>query len=277
MRSAEAFKQQIDQAMLKADPGVKPISPNYDAKNLEAITVPQNPAIQSSGLGVFAAAEQLRQAKTTATAKGVGLSSSGANIQSSVATSASSPNLSINSVTFAEDSCQNKSFVFTVTLSKLANKAVSVRYATSDGAPNQTGVAAFANKDYLPVSGTLSFSHDTAIKGPNGTYLLKIAVPLGNYVVSTGTNDGRSFTVTLSGATNATITRTRGVGTLLNAATSCAGVAYNACFTSVNHFGSIESCTVTQVNLSTITRQYCSLAGLGSRPFQTRTSPPVTR
>src|SRR5262249_43428079 len=98
--------------------------------------------------------------------------------------------LSINDVSLAEDNCQNTSFVFTVTLSHLGLLPVTVNYATSDGSPNQTGTAAVANQDYVPVSGTLTITHGMPPNSPHGSYLRTITVPLGNHVVSSGTNDG---------------------------------------------------------------------------------------
>jgi hypothetical protein len=148
------------------------------------------------------------------------------------------PTLSINDVSLAEDSCQNKSFVFTVTLSRLESKPVTVNFATSDG-------TATANNDYVPVSGTLTFD-DHVPNGPKGSHLLTIAVPLGNYVVASGTNDGRTFTVALSGAANATIEKTQGVGTLLHAGLSCVPTINAACF--VSSCGAARSCK--QANFS---------------------------
>ena len=168
--------------------------------------------------------------------------------QAAASTTAGGPTLSINDVTLVEDSCQGNSFVFTVALSKLASKMASVHYATSNGRPDQTGAAALANNDYVPVSGTLTFTHNMRPNGPEGSYLLTISVPLGNYVVSAGGNDARAFTVTLSGATNAVISKAQGVGTLLNAAIGCTGLSDNVCFTAVNYCGATTSCTVKKVH-----------------------------
>ena len=170
--------------------------------------------------------------------------------------------LSINDVSLPEDSCQNRSFVFTVTLSHLGVQPVTVNYATSDGSPNHTGTAAVANEDYVPVSGTLTITHDMPPNGPHGSYLRAITVPLGNHVVSSGANDGREFTVTLSGATNATITRPQGAGTLTNAAVSCVPAQNGVCF--VNFCGATTSCT--NVNRSATAEPYPELAGLGIYP-----------
>ena len=164
--------------------------------------------------------------------------------------------LSINDVTLAEDNCQNTSFVFTVTLSRLRDhQAVSVSYATQDG-------GAVANKDYVPTAGTLIFTHGMKPNGPHGSYLLVISVPLGNYVVSSGGNDARTFTVQLSGATNATITKAQGVGTLTNAALSCMPAQNGVCF--VNFCGATISCM--NVNRSATSTPYPVLAGVNGPP-----------
>ncbi len=166
------------------------------------------------------------------------------------------PVLSINDVILAEDSCQGKSFVFTVTLSHLGRAPVTVNYATSDGSPSGIGAAAVAGNDYVATSGTLTFDHSTPPNGPRGSDIRTIAVPLGDYVVSTGGIDERSFTVTLNGATNATISRAQGTGTLLDAATNCAPAHDAGCF--VNFCGATTACK--NVNRSATATPYCQLA-----------------
>ena len=169
-----------------------------------------------------------------------------------VGASQPAPTLSVNDVTLSEDSCQNTTFLFTVTLSKLPSKGVTVDYATSNG-------SALAGEDYVATSGSLTFTHKTATKGPQGSYLLTVSVPLGNHVVS-GASKG--FTLTLSGATNATISDAEGVGTLLAPAAGCAPSTNAGC--SVNFCGATTTCQ--QVNRSADATPYCSLAGLGTTP-----------
>jgi protein-disulfide isomerase len=169
---------------------------------------------------------------------------------------AGQPTLSINDVTVAEDSCQNTALFFTVTLSYLGRQPATVNYATSDGSPSGTGTAAVGGKDYVPVAGTLTFTHSMPPNGPKGSYLKTVTVPLGNYVVSTGTNDGRAFTITLSGATNATVSKSQGVGTLLDAALSCMPTQNAGCF--VNFCGATTSCK--NVNISATATPFCQLA-----------------
>src|SRR6266508_4196429 len=121
------------------------------------------------------------------------------------------PTLSVDDVSLSEDSCQHTTFLFTVTLSKLPSKAVTVDYSTSDG-------SALAGQDYVATSGSLTFTHKTATKGAQGSYLLTVGVPLGNHVVSA---TSKTFTLTLSGASNATIAKAQGIGTLMDPAASC--------------------------------------------------------
>src|SRR5215831_13190033 len=192
----------------------------------------------------------VRQSQATATVKGT-------------PATAAEPTLSINDVTLTEDSCQNKNFVFTVTLSKSTGKSVTVQYATADGSPGQTGTAAVANKDYVPVAGTLTFSHSSRPNGPQGSQLATIIVPLGNYVTSSPANETKIFTVTLSHATNASITKPQGVGAMLNPASSCLPAENGSCF--VNYCGAARSCT--QVNRSAAETPYAELAGLGITPI----------
>jgi hypothetical protein len=170
------------------------------------------------------------------------------------------PTLSINDVTLDESTCEGPAFVFTVTLSYLGRAPVTVNYATSDGPPGAGGIAAVGGQDYVPVSGVLTFMHDGMPNGPRGSYVQTITVPLGNHVVSTGANDGRTFTLALSGATNATIIKPQGAGTLTNAALSCAPAQHASCY--VNFCGATTACK--SLNKSAVGpafggNNYCSL------------------
>ena len=172
------------------------------------------------------------------------------------------PALSINDLALDESSCESPKFVFTVTLSHLGKQPVTVSYATSDGSPSGLGTAAVAGKDYAAASGTLTFDHLTPPNGSHGIFLETITVPLGNYVATSGSNVGRAFTVTLSGATNATISKAQGVGTLLNAAVSCEPSQNAQCF--VNFCGANAACK--NVNRSAIATPFAVLAGVNGPP-----------
>jgi hypothetical protein len=178
------------------------------------------------------------------------LSSSGLHAQPGL------PALSINDVRLDESACASPSFVFTITLSHLRGQPVTVNYATSDGPPSGIESGAVGGKDYTPTSGTLIFDRSMPPNGPRGSYERTIVVPLGNYVASTVSNDGRAFTVTLSGATNASIGKAQGAGTLMNAALSCAPAQHAGCF--VSFCGATRAC-------KQVDRSSCSLP-IAGRP-----------
>ena len=87
---------------------------------------------------------------------------------------------------------------FTVTLDSASTNQVSVNYATANG----TGVA---GTDYTQTSGTLVF--------PAGVTTETVNVPV--TTVATG-GPTKTFTLTLSGASGATISRAQGTGSILN-------------------------------------------------------------
>ncbi|MGD9635429.1 MAG: Calx-beta domain-containing protein, partial [Pirellulales bacterium] len=89
-------------------------------------------------------------------------------------------------------------FVFTVNLSAGSGQPVTVNYATSNG-------TATAGSDYTATSGTLTFAPGTT------SQLVTVLVNADNTVES-----DESFTVTLSGAANATIGTATGNGTITN-------------------------------------------------------------
>ncbi len=87
---------------------------------------------------------------------------------------------------------------FTVTLSAASGQQVTVGYATSNG-------TAIAGSDYTSASGTLTFTA--------GVTSQTITVPI---LDDAATEASESFTVTLSGATNATIADGSAVGTIVD-------------------------------------------------------------
>ncbi|QIR79523.1 hypothetical protein FA592_11935 [Sulfurospirillum diekertiae] len=107
------------------------------------------------------------------------------------------PTLSIADASLAEGNSGTSYMNFTVTLSPSAN--ASVNYTTANG-------TATAGSDYITTSGTLTF---TSV----GTTTQTISVPiLGDTVIE----PDETFTVTLSNASGATISRTTATGTILN-------------------------------------------------------------
>ena len=108
------------------------------------------------------------------------------------------PALTINDVSVAEGDTGSVAATFTVTLSAVSGRNVTVGYATA----NNTAVAP---GDYTAVSSTLTFTPGQTTKTVtvqvNGDLIAEI---------------DETFFVDLSGATNATIGDSRGVGTIID-------------------------------------------------------------
>ena len=108
------------------------------------------------------------------------------------------PGASINNVTQAEGNAGTTAFVFTVTLSATSGQTVTVNYATANG-------TATAGSDFLATSGTLTFAP--------GVTSQTINVPV---IGDTVNEANETFSVILSGPTNAFIAVASGLGTILN-------------------------------------------------------------
>ncbi len=109
------------------------------------------------------------------------------------------PSLSIDDVTLSEGNSSTTAFNFTVTLSPASNQTVTVNYATADS-------AAAAPSDY------------TAIASTQLTFLAGETTKPVSVLVNGDTTiePDETFTVNLSGATNANIGDSQGVGTITN-------------------------------------------------------------
>jgi hypothetical protein len=108
------------------------------------------------------------------------------------------PQLSIGDAWVVEGDAATTTATFDVTLSPASGRAVTVGWATSDGSATQLS-------DYVAGSGTLTFAAgdtgktiDVTVKGDTTAEL------------------DETFTVNLSGATNATVNDAQGVGTILD-------------------------------------------------------------
>jgi large repetitive protein len=108
------------------------------------------------------------------------------------------PSLSINDVSVTEGNTGTVNATLTVTLSAASGQTVVVNYATADG-------TAIAPTDYVSASGTLTF--------PPGATTRIVTIPVRG---DTTPEADETFTVTLSGATNATVSRATGTVTILN-------------------------------------------------------------
>ncbi len=110
------------------------------------------------------------------------------------------PSISINDVTVTEGNSGTTNAVFTVSLSKAFAEAVTVNYATVDG------TATTANNDYVAAAGTITFNSGETSK--------TISVIVNG---DTEKEEDELFYVDLSNASsNATVTTSRGTGTILD-------------------------------------------------------------
>ncbi|WP_425530276.1 beta strand repeat-containing protein [Xanthomonas campestris] len=108
------------------------------------------------------------------------------------------PSLSINDVSINEGNSGTTMATFTVSLSAASGQTVSVNYASADG-------TATAGSDYVARSGTLTFAPGTTAQG--------VAITVNG---DTAVEPNETFSVGLSGASNASIARATGAGTILN-------------------------------------------------------------
>ncbi len=108
------------------------------------------------------------------------------------------PSLAVNDVTISEGNSGSKNAVFTVSLSAASGKTVTVNFATANG-------TATAGVDYTARSGTLTFNPGETSK--------TVSVPI---IGDTVVEGNETFSVNLSGASNATIADTQGVATISN-------------------------------------------------------------
>ena len=108
------------------------------------------------------------------------------------------PTLSITDVSMTEGNSGTKNFNFTVSLSPASSQTVMVNYGTANN-------SAIAPGDYTPVSGTLTFTVGQTSK--------TVFVPVKGDATY---EPNEEFWVLLSGATSATISDNKGVGTIRN-------------------------------------------------------------
>jgi disulfide oxidoreductase YuzD len=108
------------------------------------------------------------------------------------------PTISINDVTVIEGNSGTKNMVFTVTLSAVSSQTVSVNFATANN-------TATAGSDYIAASGTISFAP--------GITNQQVSVVMNGDTTFEGYD---TFYVNLTNATNATITDSQGIGTIIN-------------------------------------------------------------
>ncbi|MGH3082195.1 MAG: beta strand repeat-containing protein [Gaiellaceae bacterium] len=108
------------------------------------------------------------------------------------------PALTVNDVTVIEGTAGTTNATFTVTLSALSGRTVTVGYATANG-------TATTPADYTGTSGTLTFAAGETTK--------TVTVP----VIGDGLDEGNeTYFLNLSNPGNATIADNQGIGTILN-------------------------------------------------------------
>ncbi|WP_426789037.1 putative Ig domain-containing protein [Xanthomonas campestris] len=108
------------------------------------------------------------------------------------------PTLSIDDVSVNEGNSGTTTATFTVTLSAASGQTVLVNYASADG-------TATAGSDYVARSGTLTFAPGTTAQG--------VAITVNG---DTAVEPNETFSVGLSGVSNASIARATGTGTIIN-------------------------------------------------------------
>ncbi|MBV9495282.1 MAG: right-handed parallel beta-helix repeat-containing protein, partial [Acidobacteria bacterium] len=155
------------------------------------------------------------------------------------------PVLSIADASQAEGNSGMSPMVFTVMLSTPSEQTVTVNYATSDGTAN-------AGSDYTATTGTVTFAPGVTVQ--------TISVPI---IGDTTNEPNETFTVTLSGATNAAIGDGSATGTITNddsgPTVSIAGVSQaegNSGSTSFNF-----PVTLSQASALPVTVQYSTANG----------------
>jgi hypothetical protein len=109
------------------------------------------------------------------------------------------PSLTVDDVSIAEGNSDTATLDFTVSLSAVSGQTVTVNYTTADH------TATTADGDYTASSGTLTFT-------PGDTTKTVSILVNGDGIYE----DTETFYLNLSGATNATIADSQGVGTLTN-------------------------------------------------------------
>ena len=157
----------------------------------------------------------------------------------------SPPLVSVNDPSVTEGDSGTAALTFTITLSHVNSKIVTVDYATADG-------TAQAGTDYVSDSGTLSFSPGETSKTVS---VLIMADNVNEY--------DETFNINLSNPTNAMISDAQGVGTILDD-DSPPSVSVNDPSVTEGDSGTVAltfTITLSQVNSKTVTVDYATADG----------------
>lgn len=196
-----------------------------------------------------ATALQMRNAllsNTTATSSLAGITVTGGRLDISklMGAPAALPGLSITDVSVTEGNSGSVSANFDVTLSAPSANTVTVNFATANG-------SALAGSDYTGGSGVVTFAPGETSKTVSVQVLGDIAV-----------EPNETFSVVLSGATNATISDATGIGTIVNDDAGAAGTL------SINDVSALENqgqfvftVTLSAPSASTVTVNYATANG----------------
>ncbi|MBI2835280.1 MAG: hypothetical protein HYX76_12720, partial [Acidobacteria bacterium] len=176
------------------------ISPGAGAVGLQAMLPTEAGALTFSGLANGGAAVPFQ----TTTVKGIGYAVFAASAGSYTATYSGAPPpplpaLSIDDITVTESATGSVSGLFTARLSESSTKTITVSYATADG-------SASAPADYLAKSGSLTFS-------PGATSATVAVTVNADGLVEPAEN----FFVNLTSPSNATLAKSQGTATILDA------------------------------------------------------------
>ena len=161
------------------------------------------------------------------------------------------PTFSLNDVSIAEGDSGTSNAVFTVTLTPPNTGTITstVNFATSNG-------TATAPSDYTSTSGTLTFAPGVATQ--------TISVPI---IGDTTIEADETFTVNLSGATNAVIGRATGTGTIVN--DDSPAISINSGSVNEGDSGTTNgsfTVTLSQPSALTVTVDYATADGSATAP-----------
>ena len=159
------------------------------------------------------------------------------------------PSLTIANATVTEGNSGTVNAVFTVTLSAPSANTVTVNYATAPG-------SAVAPADYTSASGTLTFNP--------GETALQIFVQVQGDTVGEA---NETFSVNLSGATNATIADNSGLGTITDNDTS--SITIGAATVTEGNSGTVNAVfnlSLSAPSSSTVTVNWATANGSAAEP-----------
>ncbi len=164
----------------------------------EGVTTLGSGTLNGSGVATFSTSS-LTAGSHVITAEYAGAANFSGSTSDPLTQQVNAATLSIDNVTTAEGNAGTTTFTFTVARTGSTALSASVAYATADG------TATLADDDYESASGTLNFAPGETAQQVNVTV---------NGDTTPETDE--TFTVNLSGATNAVISQGTGTGTISN-------------------------------------------------------------